>query len=76
MGYITDADYAKAKRVHKDFRIKKLDEYHDLYLQSDKLLPANMFYFRNRCFKIYGLDLSHFLSVQDYYSKWLHKRQK
>ena len=22
MGYITDADYAKAKRVHKDFRIK------------------------------------------------------
>ena len=29
---ITDADYAHAKRVCKDFEIKNLEEYHDLYV--------------------------------------------
>ena len=29
---ITDADYAQAKRVCKDFEIKKLGEYHDLHV--------------------------------------------
>ena len=29
---ITDADYAYAKRVFKDFEIKNLGEYHDLYV--------------------------------------------
>ena len=33
MGDITDADYALAKRVCKDFEIKNLGEYHDLYDQ-------------------------------------------
>ena len=28
---ITDADYVHAKRVYKDFEIKHLGEYHDLY---------------------------------------------
>ena len=32
---ITDADYLHAKRVCKDFEIKNLGEYHDLYLKSD-----------------------------------------
>ena len=41
---ITDADYAHAKRVCKDFEIKKLGEYHDLYVQSDTLLLADVFY--------------------------------
>ena len=30
---ITDVDYALAKRVCKDFEIKDLGEYHDLYVQ-------------------------------------------
>ena len=29
---ITDADYAHAKNVCKDFEIKHLGEYHDLYV--------------------------------------------
>ena len=32
---ITDADYMHVKRVCKDFEIKKLGEYHDLYVKSD-----------------------------------------
>ena len=54
---ITDAVYAHAKRVCKDFEIKHLGEYHDLYVQSDTLLLADVFKnFRNRCLKIYKLD--------------------
>ena len=29
---VTDADYAHTKRVRKDFEIKNLGEYHDLYV--------------------------------------------
>ena len=34
---VTDADYAQAKRVYKDFEVKHLGEYLDLYVQSDTL---------------------------------------
>ena len=34
---VTDADYTQAKRVYKDFEIKHLGEYLDLYVQSDTL---------------------------------------
>ena len=50
---ITDADYAHAQRVCKDFEIKKLAEYHDFYVQSNTLLLADVFEnFRNMCLKI------------------------
>ena len=39
----TDADYAHAKQVCKDFEIKKLGEYHDLHVQNDILLLADVF---------------------------------
>ena len=32
---ITNADYIHIKRVCKDFEIKNLGEYHDLYVQSN-----------------------------------------
>ena len=61
---IADADYAHAKRVCKDFEIKNLGEYYDLYVQSDRLLLVDVFEnFRNMCLKIYELDLARFLSV-------------
>ena len=43
MNDITDADYTHAKRVCKDFEIKNLGEYQDLYVQSDTLLLVDVF---------------------------------
>ena len=40
---ITDPDYAHAKKILKGFEIKNLGEYHDLYVQSDTLLLADVF---------------------------------
>ena len=60
---IIDADYTLAKKVCKDFQIKNLGEYHDLYVQSDTLLLAVFEDFRNMCLKIYKLDPKKFLSA-------------
>ena len=40
---ISDKDYEHAKKVWEVFEIKSLGEYHDLYVQSDKLLFADVF---------------------------------
>ena len=40
---ITDADYVHAKGNCKDFEIKNLGEYHELYVQSDTLLLGDVF---------------------------------
>ena len=49
---IADADYIHAKRVCKDFEIKNLGEYYDLYIKSDTLLLASVFEkFRKMCLK-------------------------
>ena len=54
---ITDADYAHTKKVSKDFEIKKFGEYHDLHVQSNILLLADVFEnFKNMRLKIYELD--------------------
>ena len=61
---ITDADYMHAKRVCKDFEIKNLGEYHDLFLKRDPLLLADVFEnFRKMCLKIYYLDPVKFFSA-------------
>ena len=40
---ITYADYVYANRACKDFEIKNSGEYHDLFVQSDTLLLADVF---------------------------------
>ena len=61
---ITDAEYSHVKRFCKDFEIKNLREYHDLYIQRDTLLLADVFEnFINMCLKIYERDPPKFLSA-------------
>ena len=66
---ITDVDHRHAKRVFnevapKNLSNKNLGDYHDLYVQSDTLLLADVFEnFRNMCIKVYKLDPAHFLSA-------------
>ena len=61
---ITDADCTHAKRVCKDIDIKKLGEYHDLYLKNGALLLAAVFEnFIEMCLKTYHLHPAKFLSA-------------
>ena len=46
---ITNADYAHGKRLCKDFKIRNMEDYYDLYIESVTLLRADVFQnFRNR----------------------------
>ena len=50
--------------MFKRFKLKNVGEYHDLYVQSDTLLLADVFEsFRNMCLKVYELDPVQFLSL-------------
>ena len=54
---ITDIDHRHAKIAFKAFKLEDLGQYHDLYVQSDTLLLADVFEnFRKTCLKIYELD--------------------
>ena len=62
--HITDEDYEYAQKVWDTFNTKSLGEYHDLYVQSDTVLLADVFEsFRDTCHEIYGIDPAHFLTV-------------
>ena len=61
---ISDIDYRHANNVFKVFKLENLGDYHDLYVQSDMLLLADVFNnFRDMCLKEYELDPAHFLSL-------------
>ena len=50
MEEISGIDYRHAKKVFDKFQIKNLGKYHDLYVQSDTLLLADVFEnFRDKC---------------------------
>ena len=64
MENIADVDYRHTKRVFKNLNNKNLGDYHDLYVQSDTLMLADVVEnFRNKCIEIYELDSAHFLSA-------------
>ena len=61
---ISDIDYRHANNVFKGFKLENLGDCHDLYVQSDTLLLADVFTnFRDMCIKEYELDPDHFLSL-------------
>ena len=61
---IDDIDYRHGNSVFKGFKLENLGDYHDLYVQSDTLLLADVFEnFRDMCIKEYELDPAHFLSL-------------
>ena len=61
---ITDKDYTYAQKVFEEFNLKNLGDYHNLYVQSDTLLLADVFEnFRNKCIEIYEFDPAHLLSA-------------
>ena len=50
-------DYVHAQKVWKFFRCKTLRDYHDIYLNTDVALLADVFQnFRQLCFKFYRID--------------------
>ena len=60
---ISDKDYEHAQKVFKEYCID-MGDYHDLYVQTDTLLLADVFEkFREKCIEIYGLDPSYFYSA-------------
>ena len=61
---ITDKDYTYAQKVFEEFRLKNLGDYHNLYVQKNTLLLADVFEnFKNKCIEIYKLDPAHFFSA-------------
>ena len=54
---ITEKDYIHAQKVCKTFKIKGLGDYHNLYVQTDTLLLADLFgNFRKVCIEKNQLD--------------------
>ena len=64
MENITNSDYRHTQRVFKSFNDKNLGDFHDLYVQSDVLLIADVFEnFRYQRLKTYDLDIANFLTL-------------
>ena len=61
---ISDKDYSHAQRVWEAFKMKTLEDYHNLYNKLDVLLIADVFEnFRNICIKNYELDPAHYYTA-------------
>ena len=61
---VKDEDYQKAQKVWDHFKMKTLKDYHDLYLETDVLLLADVFEnFRRTCLENYKLDPAHYMSA-------------
>ena len=61
---ITYEDYAHARKMFRESKLKNVGDYHDLYVQIYTLLRADVFEnFRNKCIEIYELDPAPFLSA-------------
>ena len=66
---ITDADYMHAKRICKDFEIKNLEEYYDLYVSKQYIILRwcikDFVCLKNMCLNISELLPAEFLSCSE-----------
>ena len=63
---ISDDDYVHAINVWNTFNINNLGEYHDLYVQLDTALLANIFeHFRNKHIETDKIDPAYFLTTPE-----------
>ena len=78
MENISETDYIHANNVFKTFKLNNLGDYHDLYVQSDTLLFADVFEnFRKACIKTYELDPAHFIPLPGLaWQAYLKKKQE
>ena len=61
---ISDEDYNHAQKIWKEFEMKTMKDYHDLYLELDVLLLADVFEnFREVCLDNYKLDPAWYLTA-------------
>jgi len=61
---ISKEDYEYAQTIWSKFQIKTFGEYHDLYMETDVLLLADVFMnYTVMCLKDDGLDPSHYVSA-------------
>ena len=59
-----DEDYEHAKKVWDFFGCERFRDYHELYLQTDVLLLADVFEsFRRTSLEYYGLDPAWYISL-------------
>ena len=64
MSGINNEDYEHARNISNKFKLKNMGDYHDLYLEMDVILLANVFEsFRKVCIENYGLDSAHFYTA-------------
>ena len=64
MSGVSDTDYEHACSIWREFGIRNMGEYHDLYLRTNVILLANVFEsFGRVCLENYGLDPSHFYTA-------------
>ena len=60
----SDEDYEHAQKVWKEFKMKTMKDYHDLYLELDVLLLTDVFEnFREVCLDNYKLDPAWYLTA-------------
>ena len=61
---VKEEDYQRAQKVWDHFKMKTMKDYHDLYLETDVLLLADVFEnFRRTCLENYKLDPAHYVSA-------------
>ncbi|CAI2198080.1 19333_t:CDS:2, partial [Funneliformis geosporum] len=71
---ISKEDYKHAQKVWQEFEMKNFGEYHDLYLETDVLLLADVFMnYTIMCLQDDGLDPSHYVSASGMFNDSLYK---